>query len=42
MSRGKSPEEEGWIKRKDVDDNVLFEEFGSFHNPPRSRFEKKR
>ncbi len=42
MSRGKSPEEEGWITRKDVDDNVLRENFGSFHRPPRSRIEQEK
>jgi hypothetical protein len=40
MSLGKSPDEDGWITRKDVNDGVLFSKFGSFHDPPRSRLEK--
>jgi len=40
MSRGKSPEEEGWITRKDVNDSILFQEFGRLH--PRSRSEKEK
>jgi len=42
MSRGKSPEEEGWITRKDVDYNVLFTQFGSFNDRPRSSPEKEK
>jgi hypothetical protein len=42
MSRGKSPEEEGWITRKDADLNVLFTQFGSFNDRPRNSSEKEK
>lgn len=42
MSLGKSPEEEGWITRNDVDSIDLNKQFGSFYDRPQSSPEKEK